>query len=193
MFFPHLSSFFWERKKKDAPERRKKNRGRFLTARRKRARISRRAVLGTGNSRESSRKCVFSFLFAKIECQKSECLVCLQKKWSKKPSRPKRAEGGQASACRQTKGIFCESRIFVGDTGDDSTSLTCHLQSFLPLGRPFGFFWSTNRIGIFCCNQKILCDIHLCSLCCVMSHGGEAERNVKKKEILRNISVLIKR
>ena len=25
--FPHLSSFFWERKKKDAPERRKKNRG----------------------------------------------------------------------------------------------------------------------------------------------------------------------
>ena len=81
----------------------------------------------------------------------------------------------------ENMGIFCVSRIFVGDTGDDSTSLTCHLQSFLPLGRPFGFFWSTNRIGIFWCNQKILCDIHLCSLCFVMSHGDEAERNVKKE------------
>jgi len=81
-------------------------------ARRKRARKTRLAVLGTGNSRECSRKCVFSFLFAKIRCQKSECMRCSQKKWSKKPSRPKRAEGGQASACRQTKGIFCESRIF---------------------------------------------------------------------------------
>ena len=40
----------------------------------------------------------------------------------------------------ENMGIFCVSRIFGGDTGDDSTSLTCHLQSFLPLGRPFGFF-----------------------------------------------------
>ena len=46
----------------------------------------------------------------------------------------------------ENMGIFCVSRIFVGDTGDDSTSLTCHLQSFLPLGRPFGSF-PANRKG----------------------------------------------
>ena len=52
LFFRIFLPFFRERKKKDAPERRKKDRGRFWAARRKHARISRLAVFRTWNTAE---------------------------------------------------------------------------------------------------------------------------------------------
>ena len=42
-------------------------------------------------------------------------MLCLQKKWSEKPSRPKRASSGQASACRQPGNILRKQDI-RGDT-----------------------------------------------------------------------------
>jgi len=47
-FYVRFSSLFRERKKKNEPKRRKKARGKFSAAHRKRARISRRAVFRTG-------------------------------------------------------------------------------------------------------------------------------------------------
>ena len=52
------------------------------------------------------------FCLQKLGAKTPNVCYVSRKNGPKKPSRPKRAEGGQASACRQTKGIFCESRIF---------------------------------------------------------------------------------
>ena len=41
--------------------------------------------------------------------------------------------GGGRLLPAENMGIFCVSRIFVGDTGDDSTNITCHLAIPRPL------------------------------------------------------------
>ena len=120
VFRSFLSSFFWKRRKK-ANQRKKKKQVRPFP---ENSLKKHERILGTGDCRECSRKCVFSFKFENNGWKSPKSLLCLQKKWSEKPSRPKRAEGGQASACRQTKGIFCESRIFGVIPGYVRTNIT---------------------------------------------------------------------
>jgi hypothetical protein len=56
-------------------------------------------VFGTSVQREvcaniSTKMLIHIRIFGIFNAKKPESMLCLQKKWSKKPSRPKRAEGG---------------------------------------------------------------------------------------------------
>ena len=113
---------------------------------------------------------ILAFCLQKLGAETPNVCYVSRKNDTKKPSRPKRAEGGQASACRQTKGIFCESRIFEVIPRYVRTNITVspgglidmfaqtsvwmswgskgkgEIAIFLPLGRPFGSF-PTKRKG----------------------------------------------
>ena len=67
----------------------------------------------------------------------------------------------------ENMGIFCVSRIFVGDTGVVCTSLMCHLQPPLSFGRPFGFSdlrtssEFSDKIRKFCTTFRFVCTLRL--------------------------------
>ena len=134
--------FFRERKRKETNQRKQKERPwEVWYGTPKNARKTRLAFLrnmGTCRAYISTKMLAHASHFQDVSCRKNfvrtyfgkgyfrkmQMYTMTANTFSNKPSRPKRAAGGQASACRQTKGIFCESRIFGVIPGYVRTNIT---------------------------------------------------------------------
>ena len=177
-FRSFLSSFFWKRRKK-ANQRKKKKQVRPFP---ENSLKKHERILGTGDCRECSRKCVFSFLLTQNGWKSRKvCYVCRKSGLKSQADRSVRKadSAGRLDSYVRTNKAFEGVGVPRGRGRIASQRFTLTLSNILP--------WQNIQ------RWHRLCSLSFCvSPWPIWFLSGDAERNIKKKLKFIKISVFLK-